>query len=60
MAVLDRPKTIACRKCGRDVRVAWALRKGLLACPGCKEPIPELFDLSRCSWGEGDLGAGGE
>jgi hypothetical protein len=58
MPVLDRAKIAVCLKCGREVHIARALRKGTLACPGCKEPIPQLLDLNRCTWEEGDNAGG--
>ena len=47
---------ILCRKCGADwTKLAGFLREhNILACQACSEPMPELMELDKAGWEEGD------
>ena len=50
------PKMVECKKCGAKWSVEMMQRKNTVMCALCLEPIPELIELDRCDWSEGDLG----
>ena len=51
---------IVCLKCGYKVDVKAMQHKHSFACPACLEPLPDLQELERCDWAEGDQNEGKE
>ena len=49
---------IVCLKCGYKVDVKAMQHKHSFACPACLEPLPDLQELERCDWAEGDQNEG--
>lgn len=47
---------IFCKKCGTDwSKLAGFLRmQNIIVCQNCDEPIPELMELDKATWEEGD------
>ncbi len=50
---------LICLKCDSKWDSQYLERKGVHACPLCKEPMPEAMELDKATWAEGDLGKEG-
>ena len=49
------PDLIECRKCGAKWDPDMMQRKNTVACALCKEPMPEMMELDKATWEEGDF-----
>ena len=49
---------ITCGKCGFKVDVRVMRQRMTYSCLECKEPLPDLQELERCEWEEGDQNEG--